>query len=69
MQLQPQPAVQNYSLTDLRLMHHISSISRDMQIRGTSSFVIWTNQIPTYVRSSLVSALDADVGAIEISMG
>lgn len=51
MHLEPQPAVQNYSLTDLRLMHHISSVSRDMQLRGSSTFVIWTDKIPTYVRS------------------
>lgn len=49
MHLEPQPSVQNYSLTDLRLMHHIASVSRDMQLRGSSSFVIWTDKIPTYV--------------------
>lgn len=53
MHLEPQPLVQNYSLTDLRLMHHIASVSRDMQLRGSSSFVIWTDKIPTYEPCSI----------------
>lgn len=42
-------SAQNFSVTDLRLIHHISSISREMHLRGASAFTIWTDKIPTYV--------------------
>lgn len=47
MPLHPQLSVQNYSITDLRLIHHVSSVSHDLQARGVSQFVIWTDRIPT----------------------
>ena len=49
MPLQSSLPVQNYSTTDLRLIHHVSSISHDLQARGVSQFVIWADKIPTYV--------------------
>ncbi|KAI9834010.1 MAG: hypothetical protein M1826_005915 [Phylliscum demangeonii] len=54
MQVEPQPMVQNYSITDLRLMHHLCSITRDMQLRGTAPFVVWTDRIPTLLRIATV---------------
>lgn len=50
MPLQQSLPVANYSITDLRLIHHVSSISHDLQARGVSQFVIWTDKIPTFLR-------------------
>ncbi len=51
MPLHPHISVQTFSVTDLRLIHHVSAISHDLQARGASQFVIWTDKIPTYVFS------------------
>ena len=46
MQLYPQPLAQNLSVTDLRLIHHVCSVSIQMQAEGSTKFAIWTQRIP-----------------------
>ncbi|KAI9669181.1 MAG: hypothetical protein M1829_005182 [Trizodia sp. TS-e1964] len=41
---------QSYSASELRLLHHICSISQEMQLRNTNRYTIWTAQIPTLLR-------------------
>lgn len=42
----PQPATQEYSKNELRLIEHLSSISNDLLINGTSNLTIWTQRLP-----------------------
>jgi hypothetical protein len=43
----PAPAPQLLTLEDLRLIHHVASISQQMQDIGANDFTLWTRQIPT----------------------
>lgn len=43
----PAPAPDRLTLEDLRLIHHVASISDQMQEIGASDFTLWTRQIPT----------------------
>jgi hypothetical protein len=43
----PAPAPEHLTLEDLRLIHHVASISNQMQEMGASDFTLWTRQIPT----------------------
>jgi hypothetical protein len=42
----PQPQWRAYPKTDLRLIHHLSSISNEMFRNRTSKFTIWTDMMP-----------------------
>lgn len=43
----PAPTPQLLSLEDLRLIHHVASISQQMQELDANEFTLWTRQIPT----------------------
>jgi hypothetical protein len=43
----PALAPQFFSLEDLRLIHHITSISVELCMHDSANFTIWTGQIPT----------------------
>ena len=45
----PQPTfdMQRLSIEDLRLIHHVASISHEMRNIGANEFTLWTRQIPT----------------------
>ncbi|KAK4127439.1 hypothetical protein N657DRAFT_210598 [Parathielavia appendiculata] len=46
----PAPAPELLTLEDLRLIHHVASISHQMQELDASDFTLWTRQIPTIIR-------------------
>jgi hypothetical protein len=48
MYLFPVPSPRYYSTEDLRLIHHVASVSRDMELRAASKFNVWTSKIPRY---------------------
>ena len=45
--VRPEPQWRLLPATDLRLYHHIASVSVDMQRRGYDHCTVWTAQIPT----------------------
>ena len=45
----PPPQSGEYSRIELRLIHHLSSISNDLQVRGTTGLTIWTQKLPKCV--------------------
>jgi hypothetical protein len=49
--LEHHPSPSRYSPTDLRLIHHISSIASQMQAVEPSNSAIWTKRVPMYVVS------------------
>ena len=42
----PAPQPQFFSSEDLRLIHHVASVSSELSQSGLDSFTIWTRQIP-----------------------
>ena len=42
----PPPPAQAYSQNELRLIHHLSTISNDLLLNGTSNLTIWTQKLP-----------------------
>lgn len=46
LQVYPLPPTQDYSKTDLRLMHHLAAISNDLRLKGTSNLTVWTEKMP-----------------------
>ncbi|KAK3327962.1 hypothetical protein B0T19DRAFT_178793 [Cercophora scortea] len=46
----PAPAPQFLSVENLRLIHHVASISHQMMEMGANGFTLWTQQIPTIIR-------------------
>ena len=47
--LDKQPVPGMYSITDLRLIHHISSVASRMQATEPNNSAIWTKRVPMYV--------------------
>ncbi|KAF4301367.1 putative C6 transcription factor protein [Botryosphaeria dothidea] len=45
----PQPQWRNYSKTDLRLIHHLSSISNEMFRGRTSKLTVWAENMPKFL--------------------
>lgn len=43
----PTPAPQYLSTDELRLIHHVASISNQMMEIDANGFTLWTRQIPT----------------------
>lgn len=43
----PQPVAHEYSKTDLRLIHHISSISNDLHLNNSNNLTLWTQKCPS----------------------
>jgi hypothetical protein len=58
--LEHHPSPSRYSPTDLRLIHHISSIASQMQAVEPSNSAIWTKRVPMYV--VLVTSLSTSKG-------
>lgn len=46
LQIYPAPNPSFFSFEDLRLIHHVASISSELSREGAGTFTIWTNQIP-----------------------
>jgi len=46
----PTPDPQDLTLEELRLIHHVASISQQMVDIGANGFTLWTRQIPTIIR-------------------
>ncbi|KAK0727402.1 hypothetical protein B0T26DRAFT_133940 [Lasiosphaeria miniovina] len=46
----PAPAPQSLTVEDLRLIHHVASISHEMIEIGANGFTLWTRQIPTIIK-------------------
>lgn len=42
----PAPSPQFFSLEDLRLIHHVASVSSELGNSDANNFTIWTRQIP-----------------------
>lgn len=42
----PTPSPHFLTFEELRLIHHIASISMDLNMQDASSFTIWTSKIP-----------------------
>lgn len=42
----PAPAPHYFSVEELRLIHHVAAISREMSLTDASNFTIWTRQVP-----------------------
>lgn len=51
MHFRPRVPIADFSTTELRLLHHIASVSTQMQRHDASKFTIWTHQVPVYVVS------------------
>jgi len=46
----PAPAPQFFSFEDLRLIHHVASVSSELGNTEASNFTIWTRQIPLFLK-------------------
>jgi len=46
LQVFPAPPTQEYSKNDLRLIHHLSAVSNELLVKGTSNFTVWTEKMP-----------------------
>lgn len=46
LQVFPPPPTHEYSRNDLRLMHHLSSISNDLRLKGSTNLTLWTHRMP-----------------------
>ncbi len=49
----PAPLLQTLTLEDLRLIYHVSAISRELDVVDAGNFTIWTRRIPLYVAGRL----------------
>lgn len=45
----PPPSTHEYSKTDLRLIHHLSSISNDLLLNNSNNLTLWTHKLPKSV--------------------
>lgn len=46
--LNNEPSPSNYSSTDLRLIHHISSVAVQMQVSKPEEDQLWTKRVPMF---------------------
>jgi len=46
----PAPSPQFFSFEDLRLIHHVASVSSELGIHDASNFTIWTRQTPLFLK-------------------
>ncbi|KAI9751410.1 MAG: hypothetical protein M4579_006093 [Chaenotheca gracillima] len=49
LQISAQIPIHNLSRVDLRLIHHVASISVEMQFLDAGKFTVWTQKIPTFL--------------------
>ncbi|KAF2764131.1 hypothetical protein EJ03DRAFT_40569 [Teratosphaeria nubilosa] len=45
----PYPQAQNLSKNDLRLIHHLSSVSNDLLLKGITNLSVWTQKMPKFL--------------------
>lgn len=45
----PPPPTLEYSKDDLRLIHHLSSTSHDLMLKGTTDLTVWTAKLPIFL--------------------
>jgi hypothetical protein len=46
----PAPSPQNYTVEELRLIHHVASICSELDAMDANNFTIWTRQMPTIIQ-------------------
>ncbi|PQE16106.1 putative UPC2 Regulatory involved in control of sterol uptake protein [Rutstroemia sp. NJR-2017a WRK4] len=46
----PAPNPQFFSFEDLRLIHHVASVSSELSLHDAGNFTIWTRQIPLFLK-------------------
>lgn len=46
LQVFPPPQTHEYSKNELRLIHHLSSVSNDLLVNGTSNLTVWSQKLP-----------------------
>jgi hypothetical protein len=46
LQVFPPPHAHEYSKNDLRLIHHLSTISNDLLLKGSTSLTMWSQKMP-----------------------
>ena len=46
LQVFPPPQTHEYSKNELRLIHHLSSISNELMQKGTSRLTLWAQKMP-----------------------
>ncbi|KAH8815862.1 hypothetical protein F5884DRAFT_198179 [Xylogone sp. PMI_703] len=46
----PAPSPQYFTFEELRLIHHVASISSELGIYDASNFTIWTRQVPLFLK-------------------
>ena len=49
LQVYPPPPIQGQSKDELRLLHHISSITNDLMLEGTTNLTLWTQKMPKFL--------------------
>ncbi|KAK6398462.1 hypothetical protein LTR65_000013 [Meristemomyces frigidus] len=49
LQVFPPPHTQEYSKNELRLIHHLTSVSNDLLLKGTTNLAIWTQKMPKFL--------------------
>ncbi|KAF2719716.1 hypothetical protein K431DRAFT_228141 [Polychaeton citri CBS 116435] len=49
LQVYPPPQTQEYSRTELRLIHHLSTASNDLLLNGSSNLTLWTQKMPKFL--------------------
>ncbi|TKA75589.1 hypothetical protein B0A55_06355 [Friedmanniomyces simplex] len=49
LQVFPPPQTHDYSKNELRLIHHLSSISNDLLLKGTSHLTVWTHKMSKFL--------------------
>ncbi len=46
LQVFPAPQAQEYSKNELRLIHHLSAISNELLLKGSTSLTMWSQKMP-----------------------
>ena len=67
MKLQSTQHFLRLSLIDLRLVHHLGSIYRDMRLADFVGCAFWVQEIPRYISLSLACVFRLDVSLIDHS--
>lgn len=49
LQVFPTPETHEYSKNELRLIHHLSSISNDLLLKGSTNITIWAQMMPKFL--------------------
>lgn len=42
----PSPVTAEFTIEDLRLLHHVASISNEMRMMDANGYTLWTRHIP-----------------------